>query len=56
MSCSADLPSVGRSAAVEATKEEKPQTVFDGMTAFNAYQRGDSAVFARRFNVSGALR
>jgi hypothetical protein len=27
VSCSADLPSVGRSAAVEATKEEKPQTV-----------------------------
>ena len=27
MSCSADLPFVGRSAVVEATKEEKPQTV-----------------------------
>jgi hypothetical protein len=27
VSCSADLPFVGRSAVVEATKEEKPQTV-----------------------------
>ena len=27
MSCSTDLPFVGRSTVVEATKEEKPQTV-----------------------------
>jgi len=32
---------------------QQPQAVFDGVTAFNADQGGNSAVLVRRFNVSG---
>ena len=48
MSCSADLPFVGRSAVVEATKEEKPQTVSLRLefTHLSPFSKGDAAFFA----------